>query len=156
MIHARHLVLAALALSGAGCVVHEARVTVPPAPSAGPGSKAPPTRMVVGTRPSAPASKDPVVLRGPLPQDVQVSAWHMDADGSILCRAEQRVTTPLSWWQRFPCDIVSDLIPADVVARSEATLECRPVPATDAAALAESARCDGYAHDEAMPTRHAR
>ncbi len=151
------ILLPPLACILAGCVWHEARVSVPPTPPPARGQEASgPTSVLVDSGPVRPAQATPVVRRGPLPQDLRVSAWHMDPSGSILCRAEERITTPLSWWQRFPCDAFVDIVPTDATARADATIICRPVPEADPAALAESARCDGYGHDEAARTPHAR
>lgn len=145
----RHLgVVGITLLLMSGCVVHEARVTIPPAPPVPKNHDAPgPLMLVVGSGRKAPAKTTPLIFRSPLPIDRQISAWQMDSTGTVLCRSELRVTTPLSWWQRFPCDIVSDILPTDYIAHSEATVECVPIAATSAAELAESARRDGYAHD---------
>jgi hypothetical protein len=144
----------AVALACTGCVVHEARIDIPPPPAVRRNEEPyGPTRAVLLTR-EQPAPEKPVLFRGPLPQDLRVSAWRRDQEGR-LCRAESRVTTPLSWWQRFPCDAVTDLLPIDVVARSEAVIILAPVPVCDAAALAAAARADGYAHEENDGGRHA-
>lgn len=144
-----------LTLAAGGCVVHEARVDIPPPPPVRRDEEPfGPTRVVLLTQ-EQPAPTKPVIFRGPLPQDIRISAWRTDQEGR-LCRAESRVTTPLSWWQRFPCDAVVDLLPVDVVARSESVVILAPVPACDPAALTAAARCDGYAHDNTAGTAHGR
>jgi len=99
--------------------------------------------VILGTS-VRPASVEPAMFRGPLPQDVRVSAWRRDDDGTIR-RGERHVTTPLPWWQRFPCDAFTDLSPFDATARTDVTITLEPVQAVDEQALRDAARCDGYA-----------
>jgi hypothetical protein len=54
--------------------------------------------------------------------------------------------TPLVWWQRFPIDIATDLIPIDCTVVAEATLAPRPVATRTRADLDREAAAAGYAH----------
>ncbi len=85
-----------------------------------------------------------------LPIDLPVSAWRREADGS-LARCETRVQTPLAWWQRFPADAVSDLLPWTWTAAADGEVRLAVVPASAEADLLSSARRDGYAHAPVPP-----
>lgn len=125
--------LAASALSG-GCIAHVARVA--PAPGLGEAT------VVVGSRVADPKATT-TVGRG-LPVDVPVTAW--ERRGGVMWRAASRVRTPLPWWQRFPFDAGSDLLPLRFECAATATLEYAPVAETSDAELADQARRHGFAH----------
>jgi hypothetical protein len=171
------ILLLVCALFSTGCVVHEARVVVPPPPPPGPDQDPPePITVWMNARkvvvPVAVAARDGLkaptgalgdgvtfpgdtVFRGSLPQDVRISAWRREDDGSLY-RVETRATTPLRWWQRFPCDIVADLMPMDFTARTSAEVVTTPVLPMTPEALNAAACCDGYAHDDALLNSHGR
>jgi hypothetical protein len=67
--------------------------------------------------------------------------------GGALARRDERLRTPLPWWQRFPCDIAADLIPAQYTAKAETTLTLAPPVHYDDDALTQEARRHGFAHD---------
>ena len=129
------LPLVLLAMLGAGCVQHRA-VLEPP-------QDGPPPHLVAG--PQALASFDePLVAEGPLPRALSGSAWRRSEDGTLL-RAEVQVETPRPWWQRFPADIVSDLIPHDFTVEERTRIRLAPVPAAEPETLTAEARRYGYA-----------
>ena len=125
----------------AGCVSHEARVLAPPEPAGLTGA------TVIGgeAHPTPPGPGERTVARDALPREVAVSAWRRDGDGAIS-RQETVVRTPLAWWQRFPIDIATDLIPIDCTASAETTLAPRPVATRTRADLDREAAAAGYAH----------
>ena len=84
------------------------------------------------------------LVHGSLPVDLPVSAWRREADGTLL-RCETRVTTPLPWWQRFPADAVSDLLPTTYAAAASTQVVLVPIPPFDEARFLAQARADGYA-----------
>ena len=149
--------LGATALLGAaalecGCVQHQARVGAaqPPlaAPAGDPGDKPTATTVITVSR----IAVDPpaTTATSMQPIDLPVSAWRREADGS-LARCETRVQTPLSWWQRFPADAVSDLLPWTWTADADGEVRLAVVPATPEADLLSAARRDGYAHGAVPP-----
>ncbi len=125
----------------AGCVSHEARVLAPPEPAGLVGS----TAIGRETHPSPPGPGERTIERNALPREVAVSAWRRDADG-VISRQEMMVRTPLVWWQRFPIDIATDLVPIDCTVVAEATLAPRPVATRTRADLDREAAAAGYAH----------
>ncbi len=120
-----------------GCISHVARIDAGSAPAEG----------VVGAK-----FLDPIpattTSAGALPQDVPVSAWHVDEDGGLE-RFEGRCRTPLPWWQRFPADIVTDFLPSEHVASATLVVAPTPVAPMDPAALAAAAHRAGYAAPDA-------
>jgi hypothetical protein len=133
------LLLALITLSG--CIQHEVRVDPPPG---GPPANA---HVLVGFRPATPGSA--VVRTSPLAIDLGISAWAVE-EGVGVWRAELRVRSPTPWWQRFPCDIVADLMPIHAIARTQGTLAYRLITPQDRTttpeALASEALAHGYAH----------
>lgn len=146
--HAVTLVSLPLALSGGGCVSHVAQVrTVPqdrPPTSSGLHSDPPAQSAAIGTK--VYAVQPPLVEeRGAQPREIPISTWRRDDDGNVQ-RGEGVLRTPTPWWQRFPADVVSDVLwPATLVAEADLALPPTAVPASDPAALAERARSAGYA-----------
>jgi hypothetical protein len=127
------------AFTASGCIDHQARVE-PPAPGE-PGR--PPTQVISGTS----LAIDPTtvhLVHGSLPIDLPVSAWRRESDGTLL-RCEARVTTPLPWWQRFPADAVSDLLPTTYAATASTPVVLAPLPPFDEVRFLAQARSDGYA-----------
>ncbi len=123
-----------------GCIQHEVRVDPPPG---GPPANA---RMLVGFRPAAPGSA--VVRTSPLAIDLAITAWAVDQEHVL--RSDLHVRSPTPWWQRFPCDIVADLLPMRFTARTQVTLAYRLITPNDTAttpeALTTEALAHGYAH----------
>ena len=120
-----------------GCIAHTARVL--PDPDAGPGE-----RVVIGTR-ALPTPPAPMTVTRALPIELPLTAWEQRG-GSIL-RRDEVIRTPLPWWQRFPCDIASDLIPTTSTAGVERTVSLVPPARLDDDALTQEARSHGFAHD---------
>ena len=128
------LMLAGSLAATSGCVSHVARVDAP----ADGGSAAIGTTVHEDMPPQ-------VEERGAQPREIPVSTWRRDDEGNIL-RGEGVVRTPTPWWQRFPADVVSDvLIPTPVIASATVVVPTAPIPASDPVALAERARRAGYA-----------
>jgi hypothetical protein len=126
------VLFAAGALSG--CVSHVARVEAP----------AEPVAAAVGT-----AVHDPlpptVEERGAQPREIPISTWRRDEAGNVL-RGEALLRTATPWWQRFPADLVSDvLIPRQLEVREAIVVAADPLPVGDEAALTARARAGGYA-----------
>jgi hypothetical protein len=144
-------VLAAL-LMCAGCDTHEVRIAPPPAAAPGEPGDQSFTISVIGVT----IIKDPLaetVIRNPLPLEVPISCLRREATGA-MSRYENDVRTPLPWYQRFPADMISDPLPWTFTAHAEAAIELSPVPTADLAALAASARADGYARIDVRPQAH--
>ena len=147
--HALIPVLLLLALGGAGCVSHEARVhTVEPDRHDTHSSRPPVTHPVqsaaIGSQVYT-VQPQLVEERGAQPREIPVSTWRRDDDGNVQ-RGEAVLRTPTPWWQRFPADVVSDVLwPATRVVEADLVLTPVPVPVSDPAALAERARQAGYA-----------
>jgi hypothetical protein len=127
-----------------GCVQHRTAVN-PPLPAAPPpaGEPAVTTQLIAGaTVVSEP--RQPLTHASPLPIDLPVSVWRRDSDGT-LSRGELRVTTARPWWQRFPADIVSDLVPVEAEVFASGTAGLTRVEVVDRAQLFAAAERDGYA-----------
>ncbi len=145
------MVLGAGALQ-CGCVQHRARIEAaqPPltAPVGDPGDKPTATTVIIVSR----IAVDPpaTTATSMLPIDLPVSAWRREADGS-LARCETRVQTPLAWWQRFPVDVVSDLLPWTWTADAAGEVRLAVVPTSAEADLLSAAQRDGYAHGAVQP-----
>ncbi|GEM_PF-2734199 len=139
----------ALLLALSGCDTHEARIQPPPSD---PGSGADDgtfTLSLIG----ATILKDPLaenVSRSPLPLEVPVTCLRRTADGA-LSRCDGDALTPLSWWQRFPADLISDPLPWTFTSEAWMAIVLQPVPVTDIAQLVIQARRDGYADADAHP-----
>ncbi len=127
-------VILPLILAAPSCVSHVARVHAAP----NDGSAA------IGTR--VHAEQPPLVEdSGAQPREIPISTWRRDDDGNVL-RGEGLLRTPTPWWQRFPADVVSDVLwPTTLVAEADLALPPTSIPASDPAALAERARRAGYA-----------
>lgn len=137
------LPLLLLLLAASGCVSHVARVRTAE-PLATDGGSAPPASAAIGS--AIHAEQPPLVEeRGPQPREIPISTWRRDDEGNVA-RGEAVLRTPTPWWQRFPADLVSDvLVPTTLVVDAECAVPPVPVPAADPAALAERARRAGYA-----------
>ncbi|MDA3963813.1 MAG: hypothetical protein PF961_23740 [Planctomycetota bacterium] len=80
-----------------------------------------------------------------LPQEIRATAWRRNDAGSIE-RAEIVAATALPWWQRFPADLVSDLlIPKTFIVEKRVTVSVAPLPSYTDAQLEHMARAHGYA-----------
>lgn len=121
-----------------GCVSHRAEVQAPAESIDG---------AAIGT---ATGQKVPWSRTAPQPLEVPATLWRQD-DSGRLWRADLDLATPLPWWQRFPCDLVTDALwPGEAVA------EVRGVPVwtaagTDPAGLNERALAAGYARPAESP-----
>jgi hypothetical protein len=119
-----------------GCIRHEATVTpVAPPASARTGGVA-----IAGTVRTWP--QEPMQRAGALPQTIAADGWLGGDDGLAMARA--RVATPLQWWQRFPCDAVTDLWPGTITVAATRPLASEPVRPVDPAALRAEAAAAGY------------
>ena len=124
----------------AGCVEHETRV-VGHAPAAGAEGAV----TIGGSRTSIPPGAPAVSSdRSPLPRETAVSVWQRDNAG-VICREDLVVRTALPWWQRFPFDYASDLLPIDARVVAEHTIAPRPITPRTRAALDREAAVAGYA-----------
>jgi hypothetical protein len=134
------LLLLPLLLGATGCVSHVARVRS--APVEGDASSQP--SAAIGS--SVHGQQPPVVEeRGAQPREIPISTWRRDDEGNVH-RGEGLLRTATPWWQRFPADLVSDvLIPTTFTVEAELAVPPVPVPAVDPAALADRARRAGYA-----------
>lgn len=140
-----------------GCLTHEARIQVPAAavqPTTGPQLEGS-TAIGAQTFPTPPGPPPSTVLRGPLPQDVTITAWRRDADG-LISRDDTEVVTGLPWWQRFPCDMATDIAPTELVVQTDYRLTLTPVVAHTRAQLDSEAATAGYATTSSQPTPPAR
>ncbi len=139
-------------LAASGCVQHRTAVS-PPVPADPPpaGEAATRTQLIAG---SAVINEphQPVTEQSSLPIDVPVSAWRRDGAG-VISRGDLRVTTALPWWQRFPADIVSDLLPIDAEVFASGTATLTPVAPINTDHLFEQAARDGYARTKPTGTR---
>lgn len=148
--------LMTVSLTLCGCLTHEARIVVPSeaAQVNQPGQAIEITegRTVIGseTYVSPPGPPPNSVRRGPLPQDLCVTAWRRDAEG-VISRGDARVLTALPWWQRFPFDMATDFAPADLVVRADATLAIAPVSVHTRKQLDSEAAAAGYASTSLLP-----
>jgi hypothetical protein len=86
----------------------------------------------------------PVQARGALPQARRVTVWRRTADGA-LARADTTIATALPWWQRFPADLVSDLLPWTWTVTADKELLVRPIPVLSEHELTFRAATHGYA-----------
>jgi hypothetical protein len=77
--------------------------------------------------------------------DLPVTAWRRSAAGPLE-RADLRVQTALPWWQRFPADLVADLLPIDAAVGTGTAVTLVTVPRADLEAFIAHAERDGYAH----------
>jgi hypothetical protein len=124
-------------VAGAGCVRHEAALTLAASPADAMSQGA-----VLADQPMT----GDATRRHHLPLDLPATAWWRDGTGAIW-RADAVATTPLRWWQRFPCDLVADLLPGPVTARTAVHLAPTPVAVVSAPHLADNARAAGFAVD---------
>ncbi len=133
------LVLPVAMLSG--CLTHEARITAPPdTVDIDEGA----TAIGRSDTVSPPGPPEQTLLVSPLPLAVPVSAWRRDQDG-VLWRSDMEVATPLPWWQRFPVDFATDMLPISYHAEVAATIVARPVTPRTRDDLEQEARAAGYA-----------
>jgi hypothetical protein len=138
--------LACCALAAtSGCVRHHATVTPPAAAGVADDGQRPPSFLATGGATIERDRSTPIVASGPLPIDLAVTAWRRSTAGPLE-RADLRVQTALPWWQRFPADLVADLLPIDAEVGTEATVTLVTVPRADLEAFVAHAERDGYAH----------
>ncbi|TVR45760.1 MAG: hypothetical protein EA402_03850 [Planctomycetota bacterium] len=122
-----------------GCITHRASVSPPPAADG---------RVVASAIGGEIGQQIPgdVERSGAYPQELPASVWLRDAKGNLL-RAEARVQTPKPWWQRFPFDAVTDLLPVEFTVRAHAQLEAEPVPTMRIEELDAAAAAFGFGPD---------
>jgi hypothetical protein len=139
------LAMVAAGLGLSSCLTHEARISASPAVASATNGQVDGNTIIgaqiFATPPGPPPSS---VQTGPLPQEVLVTAWQQDAEGHIS-RDEAKVRTDLPWWQRFPCDMATDLTPTNLVVRTEYRLALKPVTAHTRTELDREALSAGYA-----------
>jgi hypothetical protein len=149
------LAMVAAGLGLSSCLSHEARIAAPPAVAATAGGAVDGNTIIgehaFATPPGPPAS---TVQAGPLPQEVLVTAWQCDAAG-VISRDQADVRTDLPWWQRFPCDMATDLAPGELVVRTEYRLALKPVTAHTRAELDREAISAGYASPQSTSPQSA-
>lgn len=129
-----------MALVLTGCLTHEARITAPPEPADTEEGATAIGKVATLTPPGPP---EQTLMLSPLPLSVPVSAWRRDQDG-VIYRSEMRVQSPLVWWQRFPMDFATDMLP--IAYRSEvfATIHESPITPRTRAELDREAAAAGY------------
>ncbi len=81
---------------------------------------------------------------GPLPQEVRVTAWRREDDGSLM-RADGLLRTPLPWWQRFPADLITDILPWTLACEDHHTMSPLALPVISEQELTDEASAHGYA-----------
>lgn len=82
-----------------------------------------------------------------LPTETQVDAWFRDSEGHIH-RAHVHLNSPKPWWQRFPADILSDLLcPGQLQVTAKATLIMQEASSYSKASLDRLAEIYGYGSD---------
>jgi len=138
------VLLSACALLPSGCLEQTVRIDPALAPKPAP-AKPVPQVVVINTRPYD--AHKVFTLSKNLPVEVSVDAVRRADAG--LERCELDVRNPLVWWQRFPCDIATALLPIRFLSLTTATIAYQPVPTCDEAALTSEATRHGFAHDPA-------
>lgn len=133
--------LSGCALLLTGCLTHEARITAPPEPA---GIDEGATAIGHTNTRTPPGPPEQTLLVSPLPLAVPVSAWRRDEDG-VISRSELNVVSPLPWWQRFPMDFATDLLPVTYRSEVDATIVETPVTPRTRADLDQEAAAAGYA-----------
>jgi len=125
-----------------GCIEHEARITAAPV-----GADESGVAYLGFTPQPIPSTPPPAVdQRSPLPISIPVTwyTYRRDAHGAIM-RDDRTVKTPLPWWQRFPCDVVTDFTPITMAVRVDTVITPREVALRDPAELKAEAKAYGYA-----------
>ena len=126
-----------------GCVEHRAAITVP--------EDGPEPITVVETRAAAMPLTAAMTQQDGLPLELRASAWHRDPQAGTISRHEMVVTTDRPWWQRFPADLVSDLlVPKTFIVEQTATVSVQAVAPMDSDTLTELAIQHGYGGQAAM------
>lgn len=141
------------ALGGSGCIQHQVRLLPPP------GGPPPGTTLLVGNR-----YEDPhriIERTSPMPLALSVTAWAQaplkpPKEDACIWRIDLIVRTPRPWWQRFPCDIVANLLPWTCTARTQMTLAYRPITPQDGIAATAAMEAEAQAHGYARHPRHER
>lgn len=104
------------ALSAIGCVQHRATITTIGATDS--------TSISINGH-QLPEDSITSVSTSPLPISQHALAWHRDESGTLHWDATT-IRTPLAWWQRFPADLVTDLVPRTLTSAESATLVLTP------------------------------
>ena len=73
-----------------------------------------------------------------------ISVWQRDSAG-VISREDLMIRTALPWWQRFPFDYASDLLPIPARVTAEHTITPHPITARTRSALDREAAAAGYA-----------
>jgi hypothetical protein len=135
-------IVAIIALTG--CISHRA-VILNPAQQA--------DQATIGGRVVA-KLEDKDIVQEQLPLDLLVSAWRVrtEEQGTVY-RYHGRCRTPLSWWQRFPCDFFTDVMtPRDLVCERTLEISCVAVAASGSDDWLARGRLDGYVHGDKAPS----
>lgn len=122
------------------CLTHEARITAPPAPAS---TEEGATAIGQDSTLTPPGPPEQTVIVSPMPLSVPVSAWRRDQDG-VIYRHELIAQTPLFWWQRFPMDFATDMLPIAYPSEVAATIHESPITPRTRAELDREATEAGY------------
>jgi hypothetical protein len=140
-----------LSLLLTGCIEHNARVQpAPPESFQNVESDFPHASAIIGDRYER-DWKSVVHRRDVIAAELAVDVWSIHPYGERRVY-RSRLATPLSWYQRFPCDLLLDLWPATV--SFDATENCVLLPCRThtPAELDAAAFAAGYA--VTMPAEH--
>ena len=137
---ARHFLKHAVSIGAcaaclSSCIVH--RATVKPVHDEG-------QQLVVsamGNQIQAEAA--PYHQESALPEEIPATLWLRDRDGNLL-RGDVTVQTARPWWQRFPADIMTDLLPFTFSVEEEQSLSAKPLEPMSREALDEAAQAFGF------------
>ena len=61
-----------------------------------------------------------------LPEEIPATLWLRDSEGNLL-RGDVTAQTARPWWQRFPADIITDLLPITFRVEAQAELIAKPL-----------------------------
>ena len=78
-----------------------------------------------------------------LPEEIPATSWLRDEDGNLL-RGDVLVQTARPWWQRFPADLITDLLPFTFTVERKAELQAKPLPSISREELDEAAKAFGF------------
>ena len=122
-------------------MLFRSRITAPPDPTGSTEGATAIGKQVSSTPPGPP---EQTLILSPLPLAVPVSAWRRDQDG-VIWRSELLAQTPLPWWQRFPIDFATDVLPVAYRSEAAVTVSEAPLTAYTRADLDREAAAAGYA-----------
>ena len=128
--------LIGLMLGAAGCIRHEVHLVPAPQPVQ--------VEHAGEFRFGGSSASGPLIVRSPMPLAGAVDHWWRDADG-VLWRDATRIATDRPLWQRFPLDLIVDILPIDAVVAATVATQPRRVESPSPAELTAAARVAGYA-----------